>query len=236
MQRWGIMPKIVLGIVTSLGVVLLPRFSNLLSTGKRGEFVNLGNKAISFTLAMVLPMTVGLILLAQPIILLFCGESYEPSILTLQILAPIIIFIGFSGLLGMQVLYPLGYEKLVIRATLLGAILNITLNLLLIPRYSQYGAAVATFAAELTVMLTVLLAGKKHLPFRFLSRQNREYVVATILMTAVLLPLNFCGFNRWQSIVLCPLLGCVVYFGYLTWRKDPFYLTVRKIITKKLRA
>ena len=140
------MTKIVLGIVTSLGVVLLPRFSNLLSTGKRGEFINLGNKAISFTLAMVLPMTVGLILLAQPIILLFCGESYEPSILTLQILAPIIIFIGFSGLLGMQVLYPLGYEKLVIRATLLGAILNITLNLLLIPRYSQYGAAVATFA------------------------------------------------------------------------------------------
>lgn len=230
------MTKIVLGIVTSLGVVLLPRFSNLISTGRRGEFIGLGNKAVSFTLAMVLPMTVGLILLARPVILLFCGGSYEPSVLTLQILAPIIIFIGFSSLLGMQVLYPLGFEKLVIKATLLGAILNITLNLILIPRYSQYGAAVATFVAEFAVMLAVLMSGKKHLPFRFLNRQNREYVVATILMTAVLLPLNFCGFSMWQSIVLCPLLGCVVYFGYLALRRDPFYLTVRKIITKKLRA
>lgn len=230
------MTKIVLGIVTSLGVVLLPRFSNLISVGKREEFIALGNKAISFTLAMVLPMAVGLVLLAHPIIMLFCGISYEPSILTLQILAPIIIFIGFSGLLGMQVLYPLGQEKLVIKATLLGAILNITLNLLLIPKFSQYGAAVATFVAEFTVMAVVLLAGKKYLPFRFLSRQNREYVIATLLMTVVLLPLNFCGFSMWQSVVLCPLVGCVVYFGYLTWRRDPFYLTIRKIIIKKLRA
>lgn len=230
------MTKIVLGIVTSLGVVLLPRFSNLLSTGKRGEFVYLGDKAVSFTLAMVLPMAVGLILLARPVILLFCGGSYEPSILTLQILAPVIIFTGFSGLLGMQVLYPQGHEKLVIKATLLGAVLNITLNLLLIPQYSQYGAAVATFAAEFTVVLVVLVSGRKYLPFHFLSRQNREYIIATILMTIVLLPLNFCGFSMWQSIVLCPLLGCVVYFGYLALRRDPFYLMVKKTIIKKLRA
>lgn len=136
----------------------------------------------------------------------------------------------------MQVLYPLGHEKLVIKATVFGAILNITLNLLLIPRYSQYGAAIATFVAEFTVMLVLLVSGRKHLPFHFLSRQNWEYVIATLLMAVVLLPLNFCGFSMWQSVVLCPLVGCIVYFGYLTLQQGSVLSDREKVVIKKLRA
>ena len=102
--------KSILGVVQSLGTVLLPRFSNLVSTNQMVDFKNLSDKAISLVLATSLPLTVGLIFMASPLIHLFCGENFEPSILTLQIMSPIILFIAMSGIIGMQILYSLGYK------------------------------------------------------------------------------------------------------------------------------
>ena len=60
--------KAILGIVSSLGAVLLPRFSNMITNGQKEEFQLLANKAASFTIALSLPMSVGLIFMAAPIL------------------------------------------------------------------------------------------------------------------------------------------------------------------------
>lgn len=39
--------KAILGIISSLGLVLLPRFSNMISNGEFTEFKNLANKVVS---------------------------------------------------------------------------------------------------------------------------------------------------------------------------------------------
>lgn len=225
--------KTLLGIIAALGTVLLPRFSNLINKGRQEEFVQLGNKAISFVLAMALPISIGLILLAHPLILLFCGPHYEPSVLTLQIVAPIIAFIGLSGILGMQILYPQGQENKVIFATLAGAIINFTLNYILIPRYAQFGAAFATAVAEFTVMTMMFVVGRRYLPFDFLSRRNLNYIVAAVLMTLVVFPLTFLRIPDWGLLLVCTGVGAGVYLGYLFFRKDLFCLQVKSILLKK---
>ena len=135
--------KAILGIVSSLGAVLLPRFSNMITNGQKEEFQLLANKAASFTIALSLPMSVGLIFMAAPIIHIFCGNGFEPSILTLKLVAPIVLFIGLSGIIGMQILYPQGREKYVIISTMVGACINLLINYLLIPQYLQYGAEIS---------------------------------------------------------------------------------------------
>lgn len=122
--------KAILGIVSSLGAVLLPRFSNMITNGQKEEFQLLANKAASFTIALSLPMSVGLIFMAAPIIHIFCGNGFEPSILTLKLVAPIVLFIGLSGIIGMQILYPQGREKYVIISTMVGACINLLINYL----------------------------------------------------------------------------------------------------------
>ena len=47
-------------------------------------------------------MSVGLIFMAAPIIHIFCGSGFEPSILTLELVAPIVLFIGLSGIYEIQ--------------------------------------------------------------------------------------------------------------------------------------
>lgn len=222
--------KMSLGIVTALGTVLLPRFSHLVRLQRTQEFRELGEKAVSFTAALTLPMTAGLVLLAGPVIRLFSGEGYLPSILTLQIVAPITIFIGFSNLLGTQILYPLGKQRIIIFSTAAGALVNVTLNFLLIPRFAQYGAAAATLLAECTVMCGVLIAGRRHLPFRFLSRQNLHYAGGTLLMCAVIGIISLWNAPAWKILLTAVPAGVAVYFGYLALIGDPFIRTGREMI------
>ncbi|MCD8135487.1 MAG: flippase [Parabacteroides gordonii] len=65
--------KSILGIVQSLGTVLLPSLTNLISENRMDEFRLLANKAMNFTLATSLPLTIGLIFTAKPLIHLFAG-------------------------------------------------------------------------------------------------------------------------------------------------------------------
>lgn len=186
--------KAILGIVSSLGAVLLPRFSNMITNGQKEEFQLLANKAASFTIALSLPMSVGLIFMAAPIIHIFCGNGFEPSILTLKLVAPIVLFIGLSGIIGMQILYPQGREKYVIISTMVGACINLLINYLLIPQYGQYGAALGTVIAEFMVTVIMILLGRKYLPINILSKQNLHYLIGSIvisILSSFLLPLEF---------------------------------------------
>ncbi len=64
------------------------------------DFRTLADKAISLILCLCLPMATGIIFMSKPIIKLFCDRHFTPSILTLQLIAPTIFFIGLSGHLG----------------------------------------------------------------------------------------------------------------------------------------
>lgn len=227
--------KTILGIVTSFGTVLLPRFSNMIGNGQINEFNVLANKAVSFVIALSLPLSIGLGFMATPIIHLFCGPNFDPSILTLQLIAPIILFIGLSGIVGMQILYPQGKERMVIIATAAGAIINFTLNYLLIPQYAQYGAAIATTCAEFLVIAIMLIIGKRHLPFSLLTKQNREYVVASLVMTLFLAIILTLDLTDYQKILLGIPVSCIIYFFYLYWRKDIFVMQLKEIINNKIQ-
>ena len=222
-----------LGIVTAMGSVLIPRFSNYINTGRKREFQSMGNKAISFTSALVFPMCIGLILLANPIVLLFSGEHYAPAITTLQIIAPIIIFNGFSSMLGLQMLYPQGKENLVILATLSGAIINLALNFFLIPIYAQNGAAISSVAAEFTVAAMLLILGWKYLPFRFISKQNVSYLIGALIMGVAVYIVRYTSIEPWMKVVVGVPLGASIYALWLFARKDPFLDTVKNFIKEE---
>ena len=99
---------IVLSVVASLGVVLLPRCSNLVENGRMDEFAAVTRKSYRLVQALSLPSTLGLILLASPIVIIFGGLEFADASSVLAWTAPIIIFIGLSNVYGIQILYPLG--------------------------------------------------------------------------------------------------------------------------------
>lgn len=226
--------NVTLGIVSSLGTVMLPRLSNLIANGEKQKFITLSEKALSFVVALTLPLTIGLILTAPYIIPLFCGQSYSEAVLTLQIISPIIFFIGVSNVLGIQILYPQGQENKVIICTALGAIVNFILNLWLIPRYSQNGAAISTLFTEFIVTFSMIFIGKKYIPIKWKNKSFVVYTVASILMGIVVWGIGHLTLSRTFLLILSTSIGTIVYAFCLIGIKDPFYLQIKKIIQNKI--
>lgn len=226
-------PHIILSLVTSMGAVLLPRCSNLVATGMIEEFKSVCNKSIRLVLTLSLPFTAGLILLAGPIISIFCGETFIDAVPVVYWTAPVILFIGLTNVLGIQILYPLGKENIVIYSTLGGAIVNLILNLLLIPTYSAIGAGISTFAAELAVLAIQIIPGKKYIPISIFNKTNLQYLIATILMTLFVLPIICFVNNVWLQLILSATVGATVYGLILLRSKDDIVLGVLKYITKR---
>lgn len=227
--------KSILGVVQSLGTVLMPRFANLVTTNQVDEFKRLTDKAIGFVLATSLPLVVGLLFMASPIIHIFCGKEFEPSILTLQIMAPIILFIGLSGIMGMQVLYALGKENLVIVSTMTGAIINILLNYWLIPIYSQNGAGFATCIAELIVTMVMMILSWKYISIRFFSNQNIIYYIGTGIVLFLLWFLLWLKMSENLYCIIGVLCSITVYCSFLLWRKDSIMLQIQNTLIRKIR-
>ena len=68
------------------------------------------------------------------------------------VLTPTIFIIGLSNITGLQILVPLGLEKYTVTSTMVGAMTDLVLNALLIPRYGALGAALGTLVTEIVVL------------------------------------------------------------------------------------
>ena len=146
---------IAVGLSSALGTVMMPRTSNLVAENKMNEFKELVQKSYDFIIASTIPLTIGLMFVSPYIILVLCGVNFTPAILTSQIIALNVLMIGVSNVLGMQILYPMNQINIVILSISIGAITNLLLNLILIPRYGHNGTAIAYMLAETLVSISM---------------------------------------------------------------------------------
>lgn len=141
--------------------VCIPRLSSYLGCGDVDSFKALINK-ISYALVLVImPSIVGIVFLAEPIVLILGGEEYIEAVITLQILSFALVFAIVGGLLTNCINIPLRKEGINLKATVIGALLNVALNLRAIPLWKQNGAAITTVLSEACVVLICLFSSKR---------------------------------------------------------------------------
>ena len=228
------LPHMLLTVVTSMSAVMLPRCSNLINNGKLDEFANVIKKSLNLVLMLSLPLTLGLIILAKPIIHIFCGPSFIDAIPVVCWTSPIILFIALTNIIGIQILYPLGKEYIVIYSAIVGAIINLTLNIILIPTYSTVGASISTFIAELGVLLMQICLGRKYLPTSLFDKHKLLYLVGTMIMCILIIPVIIFIKGYWLQVVVSVVLGCLFYGIYLIIIKDAFIIgTINQLSRNK---
>lgn len=220
-------------ISSSLGTVLMPRASHLVSEGKKEEFEKLIQKSYDFTLALTIPLVIGLICMAPYIVRVFCGSQYEDAIITSQIIAPITLVVGLSNIMGMQVLYPIGKINTVVKCTIYGAITNVILNLALIPFLSFNGTAIAYLGAEVATTLSMYITAKQDMPIKFFKKDNLTYFVGGLLMIlSIFAVAALLKANNLIMLIAETLIGFGIYSLYLIYKKDQFAnLVITKIKT-----
>ena len=203
---------IVLMVITSLSVVLLPRCSNLVETGKLEEFRTISLKTVHLIFATALPCMAGMMLLSTPLIVLFCGETFVPASAVVTWTAPVLLLIGLSNVIGIQILYPLGKQNIVVWSMVVGILLNFVLNLILIPFMSYMGTVWATLVAECVVLFIQWHYGKQYIPFKLKSVRPMKYVCATFVMgVVVFMMVHFVSDTPIFSLAVA--LTCAIVYG-----------------------
>lgn len=178
--------SILVAVVTSLGAVILPRATYYSSKGLKKEFEDMCNKSLKFVLFLSLPCFFFFIFFAKETVLILFGKEYIRTISTMQILMPTVLLIGISNILGMQVLVPKGFEKIVLFSEILGALTDLVVNFILIPLLSLVGAGIGTLIAELVVLLIQYIYIKKKDIVIIRGLEVKDFILASII--ALIIP------------------------------------------------
>ena len=170
------------------------------------KLVRLYSTSVRFLIYIALPLAVGTTLLADKIILLIYGQNYSNATLALKILIWAIIPLFINYMMG-AILIAIHQEKKGVIILFLNVFVNVGLNIFLIPKYSLYGAAAATFLTEIFYFCGYYLITSKYFKPLNLVQIIFKPLIASVAMGLVvyyLLNLN---------LFILIFLGVIIYSG-----------------------
>ncbi|MDE6705693.1 MAG: flippase [Treponemataceae bacterium] len=205
---------IYLVIATTLST-FMPRGSYYLENGRHEEYKNMTHKCENLTLFFALPAATGLFLLAEPLLVLFCGDQYLPAVNTMKVLCPIIFVLAFGTFLNQVVIVPQRKEKISLISQIVGCVLNVVLNILFIPLWGVFGAALATLIVEAVITLIKALYCRKSIANARVLTEAAKAVAGTIAMGAAVFCIKNSMGTMWQQILVSVPCGIILY-GIIT--------------------
>ena len=128
----GKLSKISIPIVTSMGVILMPRIAKSFADNNIDEIEGLLAQTFRFLVFCGVPITIGLSFLAPEFIMVFSGSKFLDATASMQVLALLPFVIGFAHMLLFLILLPAGRNREMFVSVLGGLITSLVLNFMLV--------------------------------------------------------------------------------------------------------
>lgn len=227
--------NILVGVVTALGAVLLPRMSYYFDQGKKEQFWLFVEKSMHFVLILALPLTVFFMIFAENSIPFLSGEGFTLAVQPMVIIMPTLLCIGFTYVMGMQVMVPMGKETIVLWASAFGAIIDLILNAVLIPSFKASGAAIGTLAAEIAVFIVQFWALRKEMIPIFHKLQIPIVALATACASLASFWIKFFSCGNFIILVSSAAIFFLIYLLVLHSAKEPFVCDMERRLLKGIK-
>ncbi|VVB90881.1 Polysaccharide biosynthesis protein [uncultured archaeon] len=186
---------------------MFPVFSRLAKTS--GNDLTMAFKeSMRYLFIFTLPIVVGTTLIAENIIYFLYGAQFSESISTLQILIWALLFMSMSLVL-MTFLNSTDRQMFVTKTTACGAVINVALNILLIPKYSLIGASIATVITEASLFVLYYYFVSKYQHISSIHKIVNKPVIAVLVMSIFVLYL------REANIFMIIGIAAFIYIGVL---------------------
>lgn len=185
---------------------LLPFFSKF--NNEKENQSNLLNKSIIISLALALPIVVGGILLSKPIINVIYGYEFIGAVNVFNILLLTMIPI-FPGTIISAILLAKDKQKIFIKSTMFGAVINIIFDFLLIPYYGIEGSAVATVFAQIIANYILFIEIKKEVKLNILKNLKKVCVGISVMGIIIFI-------LKIYSVPLIVIFLCAVFIYFAT--------------------
>ncbi len=176
--------KMPLAVITALGAVVLPRMTEVISSGRRSEAKGLVAMTMWFMEAVAMGLTFGIMAVANEFTPVFFGAGYDECILLMVVLSIIIPLICATNVIGVQYLVSSGRDLHYTVSVLVGAAVNIVINFLLILYYGALAAAVATVAAKFVVLAVQVWMVRSELNLASAALGTVPFIAMGVVMLA----------------------------------------------------
>lgn len=148
--------------IQAINVVVAPQIARLYAVGDKTRLQRLATASTRMVLSLTMPVVVIFLLFGKPLLKLVFGAEFVPAYGPLSILALGQLINSAAGPVGMLLIMT-GHERETARGRAVSAVVNVTLNLLLIPPFGIAGAAVATAVSLITWNALLWLAVRRRL-------------------------------------------------------------------------
>lgn len=133
--------------IVPISQAVYPRASRLMQED-RDKALAFARKLLLFQGLFTFCVTVGIMILAEPIIRILAGPHFAGSVVVLRVLAPIPFLVGMGNVFGVQLLLPLGMKKTFSRILMAAAVLDLSIVVPLSWYFGAVGTAIAALSAE----------------------------------------------------------------------------------------
>ena len=188
--------------------VVFPVMSKLFKDEK--SLLNMGfNKSVKYLSLVTIPLSIATLFYAGDVISIIYGNQYSDSANVLKILIWTVCFLFINGASSL-VLEASHKEFSVTKIYAIAALFNVSLNLILIPKYNVFGASIATVLSEILILSLELYVLSKinQLPDKKLVLDISKIVISSILLGIFL---YFANLNIWFAVPI----GIMVYFVFI---------------------
>jgi len=195
------------------------------------KFKNILQKSFDVLALLAIPIVVGTQFLANDIMTLIAGPEFIAAGMILKILIIAVAAI-FLGNMMSHAIVAIGAQKKVIWIYVFTSITALIAYLILIPRFSYFGAAAVTIYSEATIAILSTIFIYKHLHIKVNLITLSKAIIASLLMGLVLwfLPTNL--YQNLLGLSVTILLAIISYALFL-WALKAFSKEDMKLILNK---
>lgn len=159
--------RIAITFIGILGTVMMPRLAYLNKKDDRGEYVTKVKQLCFVSILASVPTMYLLIMLAAPLCNMFFSQEFQGADVVMAFVAPTVIS---SGLCLYIVCVSLNKVRILTISVAIGSVVNIVLNLLLIPQLAAKGAAISNIVTELWVHCVLIYYLRTVIPVKWLIK------------------------------------------------------------------
>ena len=225
--------RVLLTIVTSLGVVMVPRVANTFKNGNKKEINGYIKNSFNFVFIISFPMMFGIACVSDAFVPIFFGQGYEKSALLIKIFCPMLILMGIENVIGTQYLLPTKRQKEYTISVAVGVVVNLILNFIFINLWQSIGAAISTILSQIVVDGIQIYYVRKDIKWKSVVQLFVKYLFASLIMFAICSLTNLIIDAGIISIILKCVVGVLIYFVMLLLLKDKFLYKIIDTVKEK---
>ena len=204
--------NILLTLVTSLGSVMLPRVSNLLSLGDHKAINKMHEMSFLIYNLVIFPIMAGMLIVNDDFVNFFLGQDFQEARYAIAIMIFRMFFIGWTNIMGIQILIPHNKNKEFMLSTTIPAIVSVGLNLLLLPKLGYIGAAIVSVLTEVLVWLIQLFYTRSYVREVPILGSLIKIIISSGVMYGILLFIKqFLNVSPMINVGLYAILGAIIY-------------------------